>query len=169
MRRANEALQSGIRTMVVYRYSRARGISPAAPLPNALFQKSEARTFNSIEFELWESLPQDIGPFFVDFLIGATGPFSGVDSALAQPPTTTMEFFRPRWYEKPEVWELKPLPSDFADSLLDSPPALTDLGGLFPWLAQWFLIESAKSLAGRWAGDRWAVWIFSGEDDALRS
>ncbi len=169
-RRAEEALRAGIRGMAVYRYSRSQGISPAAPLPTALFQRSEAREFVSVGFELWQALPGDVGPFFVDYLVGATGPFAGVEAALARPPSATIELFRPRWYEDQALWQPNPVPEGFADDLIDTPPTLTDvlgIGGLVPWLVQWYPVEAAKGLAGKWAGDRWGVWLFPDGNSAL--
>ena len=160
-RRAHEALREGIEIMAVYRYARNRGISPAVQPPSELDLPVGVEVFASIEFELWQSLPRDVGPFFVDFLVGATGPMTGVEPALSEPPSTTMEFFRPRWFEDQSLWKRDPVPRAFADDLLDTPPVLTDvfgLGGLVPWLAKWYPINAAKGLVGQWAGDRWALW-----------
>ena len=32
------------------------------------------------------------------------------------------------------------------------------IGGLLPWLSQWYNVPEAKSLTGNWTGDRWAIW-----------
>lgn len=169
-RRAREALWSGVRTMAIYRYARTRGISPGTEPPSGLVSPGEERTIGSMEFALWQSLPSDVGPFFVDFFIGAMGPFSRVDSALAMPPTTTIECFRPRWYEDSALWRHDPVPSDFADTLMETKPILTDvlgIGGLIPLLARWYSVDVAKRLAGQWAGDRWAIWQLPDGDAAL--
>ena len=102
-----------------------------------------------------------MGAFFVDYVIGDTGPLSDVQPALGRPPSTTMEFFRPLWHEDAGLWRQDPVPADFADDLLDGPPVLTGvlgIGGLVPLLTKWYPIDAAKGLAGGWAGDRWALW-----------
>lgn len=169
-RRANEALRQGLRTMALYRYARAHGIPPGSRPPVEVVQKSRARRLaddeikqavESVEFSIWEAIPSYAGSFFVDSLVGDTLPLSGVDPVLAQPPSTTMEFFRPRWYHDAALWRQDPVPSDFADDLMDTPPILTDvlgIGGLVPMLAAWYSDDVAMRLAGGWAGDRWAMW-----------
>lgn len=160
-RRAHEALRRGIRTTAMYRYARSRGISSAAQPPPELAEAAAEAEFTSLGFELWQSLPGDIGAFFADFIVGATGPMTGIDPALAQPPSTTMECFRPRWYQDATLWQPDPVPSDFADNVLDIAPLHTDvmgIGSLVPWLVKWYPVDGAKKLAGRWAGDRWALW-----------
>ena len=169
-RRAHEGLRAGIRGMAVYRYSRKQGIPPSSPLPTALFQRSQAKDFVSVGIEVWQDLPGNVGPFFVDYFVGATGAFSGIDVALAEPPSATIELFRPRWYEDDGLWQSNPVPIDFADTIIDNPPSLTGvlgLGGLVPWLLEWYSVDAAKSLVGRWAGDRWAVWLFPDGSSAL--
>ncbi|MEM6673166.1 MAG: DUF3299 domain-containing protein [Planctomycetota bacterium] len=169
-RRAYEALLQGLRIIASYRYSRPRGISPSLQPPADLAEEMWEAPLTSLEFEFWQSIPLDVGIFFVDYFVGAAAPFSGVDPALARPPSTTMELFRPRWYEDPESWLRAPVPSDFADGILETPPAHTDVfgvGGLVPWLVTWYSVDVAKSLVGRWAGDRWAVWQFDDGTSAL--
>ena len=169
-RRAQEALWLGIQTMVAYRYSRIHGISPAAQPPAGVLPEEDVENLSAIEFDLWQSLPGDVGPFFVDYLVGATGPFSEVDVALDRPPGTTMQLFRPRWYQDPGQWRPDPVPADFADDITDTPPDTTDVlgvGGLVPWLAKWYSVDVAKSLVGSWTGDRWAVWQFPDDSSGL--
>ena len=60
-------------------------------------------------------------------------------------------------------WRPDPVPEDFADELLDAPPSFTDvlgIGGLIPWLSQWYAVPEAKNLTGNWTGDRWGIWHF---------
>ncbi len=171
-RRAHEALRQGIRVMTAYRYARSQSIPTAARPPAELVVRRGLRPFAAVKLDEWQSLPGDVGPFFVDFLVGAAGPLSGIGPALSRPPSTTMELFRPRWYEDPALWRQDPVPVDFADALLETPPALTDVlgvGGLVPWLQSEFVfdVSSAKNLAGQWAGDRWAVWQFPDGASAL--
>ena len=121
-------------------------------------------------FDRWYSLPAFLGPFFVDFLVGPTGPLEQMERAFKGPPRTMMEFLRPLWYENASLWKQDPVPSDFAERLMQSPPALTDVlgvGGLIPWLAQPNSSYVARTIAGKWAGDRWAVWQFPDGSAAL--
>ena len=74
-----------------------------------------------------------------------------------------MEFLRPPWYQNESLWKRDPVPHDFANKILEKPPMLTDvfgIGGLIPWLAQSNSSYVARSIAGQWAGDRWALWQF---------
>ena len=169
-RRAREGLRQGFRTMTIYRYARANGIPAGARPPAEFIEQSKVRrqdredvrrAIKSAEFGLWEAVPGITGSFFVDSRVGETGALTLVDPALSRPPSTTMELFRPGWYTNPEEWRHDPVPADFADDLMDSPPALTDvlgIGGLAPLLSQWYSFDAAKRLAGDWAGDRWAIW-----------
>lgn len=179
-RRARTALQQGFRTVAAYRFARSRGI-PAGPRPPVSFVKQSIvrrrgmneltrEALRSVEFDLWQAILGYSGSFFVDFLVGDTGPLSNVQSALSRPPSTTMECFRPRWYEDGSLWRPNPVPADFADKLMDAPPVLTDvlgIGGLVPMLAKWYAFDTAKSLAGGWAGDRYALWQFPDGGAAL--
>ncbi|MEM7010973.1 MAG: hypothetical protein AAF585_05760, partial [Verrucomicrobiota bacterium] len=169
-RRAHDGLYDGIRISTIYRYSRSRGISPSAPPPEEFRAQTEERTFGSVELDPWQSLPEQVGPFFVEFIVGANGALSKVDPAFAKPPSTTMELFRPRWYQDPSLWRQDPVPADFSNDILETPPILTDVfgvGGIVPWLATMYPIDSAKSLAGQWAGDRWAIWKLPDDGFAL--
>ena len=169
-RRAAEALRQGLRVVTIYRYARIHGISPAVPPPVDLALLYPNFPVISIELDLWYSLPGEVGPFFVDFCVGATGPLAAIDSVFSRPPRSTLEFFRPLWYEDPTLWRRNPVPENFADSVLDSPPAFTDVfgvGGIVPWLSKAYPVDVAKSLAGDWAGDRFAVWLFPDGEAAL--
>jgi hypothetical protein len=171
VRRAHEALLRGIGGVAMYRYAQSRGVSASAQPPIEFIQQQrERRTLLPGELRRWQSLPDELGPFFIEFLVGPNGPLSRIDPVLAQPPSTTIEFFRPRWYEDRALWRRDPVPSDFADNLLEFPPILTDVlgvGGLVPWLAQWYSVDVAKTFCGGWAGDRWAVWQFPDGSSAL--
>ncbi|MEM1297592.1 MAG: hypothetical protein AAGH89_19650, partial [Verrucomicrobiota bacterium] len=169
-RRARDALRQGIRTVTIYRYARSRGISPGAQPPADFILQGEDGPSTSIEFYNWQTLPGEVGPFFVDFLVGSTGPLSGTVPVLARPPSTTMEIFRPRWYEDPALWREDPVPGDFADDLIEIRPILTDvlgIGSLVPWLAKLYPFDVAKTLVGGWVGDRWALWQFPDGSSAL--
>ena len=81
-----------------------------------------------------------------------------------------MEFLRPLWYENGSLWARDPVPADFAMKFMDEPPDLTDvlgIGGLIPWLAQPNSSYVARTIAGQWAGDRWALWQFDDGSAAL--
>lgn len=170
-RRAKDALIKGLSAVAIYRYAQAQGIPTSVEAPFELIrQKREERTVVPSELRRWQVLPSEIGPFFVDCLIGPNGPLSGIDPALTQLPTTTMEFYRPRWYKDASLWQHDPVPSNFADGLLEFPPTLTDvlgMGGLVPWLVQWYSGDVAKSFCSGWAGDRWAIWQFPDGDSGL--
>ncbi len=178
-RRAREGLRQGFRTMAIYRYARANGIPAGARPPAEFIEESRARrrdredvqrAIKSAEFGWWEAIPGITGSFFVDSRVGETGALTQIDPVLARPPSTTMELFRPGWYTNPDAWRHDPVPVDFADDLMDSPPALTDvlgIGGLAPLLSQWYSLDGAKRLAGDWAGDRWAIWELPDGDSAL--
>ncbi len=179
IRRAHDALRKGLKTMTVYRYARPRGIPPGARPPAEVVRETRIRrqdktgierALNSVELGVWDAVPSFLGTFFVDSLVGDTGPLSGIEPALARPPSTTMEFFRPRWYQDATLWRPEPVPSSFADNILDSAPDLTDvlgIGGLVPLLRGWYSFDVAKILAGGWTGDRWAVWMFPDGESAL--
>ncbi|HAY81082.1 MAG TPA: hypothetical protein DCY79_14850 [Planctomycetaceae bacterium] len=168
-RRAHQALRQGIRSITIRRYARSRGISRATRSPIEFVPQTEVPV-ESPSFVLWQSVPSAVGPFFVESLIGATGPLSDTDRVLDRPPATTMEVFRPRWYQDRARWQPDPVPSNFADDLMETPPLHTDVlgvGGLIPWLSQWHFGYGPKSFAGGWAGDRWAVWQLSDGASAL--
>ena len=178
-RRAHEALRQGLRNLTMNRYARSRGISTAVSPPLSVVQQSLVRrrgksgmkrAFESLEFNLWQSMPGFVGTFFVETIVGVTGPLSGVDHVFDRPPSTSMEFFRPRWYQDAGLWRQDPVPADFADHVLDTPPIHTDVlgvGSLVPVLTKWYSVDVAKRLAGGWAGDRWAVWQFPDGSAAL--
>ena len=178
-RRAREAIRQGFRTMTIYRYARDNGIPAGARPPAEFIEQSierrdgkEAleRAAKSSEFGLWEAIPGITGSFYIDTQVGETGSLSDVDPALIRPPATTMELFRPEWYTDATKWRRDPVPSDFADDLMDSPPVLTDvlgIGGLAPLLTQWYSFDVAKRLASEWAGDRWAIWELPDDESAL--
>ena len=178
-RRAHDGLRQGFRTMTIYRYARGAGIPGGARPPATFIQDSRDRrqgrneikgAIESAPFGLWESVPGIVGSFFVDARVGDAGPLAEADAALARPPSTTMELFRPRWYEDPARWRHDPVPAGFAEGLLDTRPVLTDvlgIGGLVPILSQWYSFEVAKRLAGGWAGDRWALWRLPDDGSAL--
>ncbi len=168
-RRAWKALRQGIRNVTIRRYASSRGISLSAR-PPANFVPQEKRNLQAYSMDRWQSLPNDVGPFLIDFLVGPTGPLSGLEAVLARPPSTTMEFFRPLWYQDSSRWRRDPVPSDFADKVAETPPVLTDVlgvGGLIPWLGRGNTGYAAMSLSGQWAGDRWAVWQFPDGTTAL--
>ena len=168
-RRARKSLRLGIKKTVTRRYAISKGISPKVP-PPAEFKPSVTVIGRDSMFDRWYSLPAFLGPFFVDFLVGPTGPLKGMESALEQPPTTMMEFLRPLWYEDASLWKRNPVPANFADQVMQTPPTLTDVlgvGGLIPWLAQPNSSYVSRTIAGQWAGDRWAVWQFPDGSAAL--
>tara|TARA_B100000963_G_scaffold360149_1_gene389949 strand:+ start:469 stop:2184 length:1716 start_codon:yes stop_codon:yes gene_type:complete len=168
-RRARKSLRLGIKKTVIRRYAISKGISPKIP-PPAEFEPSVRAIGRDSMFDRWYSLPAFLGPFFVDFLVGPTGPLEQMERAFKGPPRTMMEFLRPLWYENASLWKQDPVPSDFAERLMQSPPALTDVlgvGGLIPWLAQPNSSYVARTIAGKWAGDRWAVWQFPDGSAAL--
>jgi len=169
VRRAREALCIGIGNIAIRRYARWQGISLAVR-PPVEFVPQRIRNYDVVTLERWQSLPRVVGTFFADFLVGPVGPLTGLEPAFARPPSTTIEFFRPLWYQDSALWRRDPVPSDFADNLLETPPNLTDvlgIGGLVPWLATRHSGHAAMSLSGRWAGDRWAVWQFPDGSAAL--
>ncbi|MFG0258511.1 MAG: DUF3299 domain-containing protein [Phycisphaerales bacterium JB043] len=158
-RRAREAIRQGIQAAIVYRYATIHGISLASRPPASFVQVRRAS--ESYEFRMWDSLPRYIGSFFVQSFAGDTGPLTEVVPTLTRPPSTTMEFFRPQWYEDATLWQQDPVASGFADNMLDTPPTFTDvlgIGGLVPMLSRWHSFDAAKTIAGGWVGDRWAIW-----------
>ena len=53
---------------------------------------------------------------------------------------------------------------------MDTPPSATNVlgvGGLIPWLSQWYAVPEAKVLSGKWSGDRWALWEFPDDESIL--
>ena len=168
-RRAGESLISGIRKTIIRRYATAKSISPKIPAP-AQFRPAGIKFPETTLLNRWYSLPAFVGPFFIDFLVGPTGPLSGLMPAYQRPPSTMMEFLRPMWYENGSLWARDPVPADFAMKFMDEPPDLTDvlgIGGLIPWLAQPNSSYVARTIAGQWAGDRWALWQFDDGSAAL--
>ena len=159
---AHKSLRLGIGKIVARRYARSLSISPSFAPPDE-FVRQEKNMENFHWLDRWYSLPAFVGPFFVDFHVGPTGPLKDIESAIIKPPSTMMEFLRPPWYKNESLWKRDPVPHDFANKILEKPPMLTDvfgIGGLIPWLAQSNSSYVARSLAGHWAGDRWALWQF---------
>ena len=162
-RRAAMALRQGLNEVAIFRYARSRGISTSSRPPSELGEKSPKSINAPRELYQWLALPREVGPFFVDSLLGSEEPQLGFEAALGKPPSTTMELFRPLFYQDASRWSPNPVPEDFADELLETPPSFTDvlgIGGLIPWLSQWYAVPEAKNLTGNWTGDRWAVWQF---------
>jgi len=160
-RRAAMALRQGLNEVAIFRYARSRGISTSSRPPSELGEESPKLIDAPRELYQWLALPREVGPFFVDILLGAEEPQLGFEAALDNPPSTTMELFRPLFYQDASRWSPDPVPEDFADELLETPPSFTDvlgIGGLIPWLSQWYAVPEAKNLTGNWTGDRWAVW-----------
>tara|TARA_B100001248_G_scaffold34956_1_gene22466 strand:+ start:34 stop:1365 length:1332 start_codon:yes stop_codon:yes gene_type:complete len=169
MRRAEESLRHGIRKTIIRRYAIAKSISPKIP-PPAGFIPGGKQFPGTTLLNRWYTLPGFVGPFFIDFLVGPTGPLSDLEPAFQRPPSTMMEFLRPMWYQDLSSWDRKPVPENFADRFIDIPPTLTDvlgIGGLIPWLAQPNSSYMARSIAGQWAGDRWALWEFDDGSAAM--
>jgi hypothetical protein len=168
--RALEAIRQGNKQLVAYRYARAENISPASQPPTDL--RPDLRRYPSAppDFDLWYWLPWEAGPFFVDSRTGATGSLARIDALFLRPPTTTIEIFRPSWYEDASLWRHDAVPIGFADELLARPPALTGvlgLGGIVPMLAAEHPVDVAKQVAGGWAGDRYALWAHPDGESAL--
>ena len=169
-RRAAMALRQGLNEVAIFRYARSRGISTSSRPPSELGEKSPKSINAPRELYQWLALPREVGPFFVDSLLGSEEPQLGFEAALGEPPSTTMELFRPLFYQDASRWSPDPVPEDFADDLLETPPSFTDvlgIGGLIPWLSQWYAVPEAKSLTGNWTGDRWAIWQFPEEEFVL--
>ena len=162
-RRASVALRQGLNEVAIFRYARSRGISTSSRPPSELGEGSPKSINAPKELYQWLALPREVGPFFVDSLLDSEEPQLGFEAALGKPPSTTMELFRPLFYQDASRWRPDPVPEDFADDLLETPPSFTDvlgIGGLIPWLSQWYAVPEAKNLTGNWTGDRWAVWQF---------
>ena len=162
LRRARDALRMGIRKTVTDRYATSMSISKSIPPPSEFI--TQMRIGENVSWlQRWNSLPEFIGNFFVDFIVGPNGSLEGMKSVLKQPPSTTMEFVRPQWYKNDSLWYHNPVSSNFANELMETPPELTDVlgvGGLVPWLAQSNSSYTARKISGKWAGDRWALWQF---------
>ncbi len=159
-RRAKEALVLGTRNVVVVRYARALGISTSAPPPDEFVPLGEWMLDTNL-LNRWYTLPAEVGPYFVNFKVGPTGPLG--DLVLGLPPRTTIEFFRPLWYRDPTLWRYDPVPSNFADDLTKTTPDFTDVlgaGGMMPFLAVENSGHVVMTVSGEWAGDRWALWEF---------
>ena len=169
LRRSQEALRRGIRKTITRRYARTLGVSPSLEAPSQIVLEEKPLATGSM-LDRWYSLPDFVGPFFVDFLVGPRGSLRSMDAALNRPPLTLMEFIRPLWYQDPSLWQHHPVPVDFANELMKTPPSHTDVlgvGGLIPWLAQTNSSHTARSISSQWAGDRWAVWEFPDGSAAL--
>jgi hypothetical protein len=169
IRRAGKSLVSGVRKTVMRRYATANSISPKIPAPARIFPTGIQFPGTTL-LNRWYTLPGFVGPFFIDFLVGPTGALSELQPTFQSPPTTMMEFLRPMWYEDRTLWSRDPVPTDFANQFMDTPPTLTDvlgIGGLIPWLAQPNSSYVARSIAGQWAGDRWALWEFDDGSAAM--
>lgn len=160
LRRAKESLYLGTRNVVVRRYAREMGISPSVPPPDEFVPLGEWKPETNL-FNRWYTLPAEVGPYFVNFQVGPTGPLR--DLALDRPPRSTIEFFRPLWNQDESLWRRDPVPADFADDLAKTPPIFSDgLGasGLMPFLAVENSGHVVMTVSGQWAGDRWALWQF---------
>lgn len=170
-RRVQEALLQGLSTVSLYRYARSHGISTMVQPPAEFIrQRQKERTMVLGELHRWQTMPSEAGAFFVEAVVGPVSPLSEINVALDRPPATTMELFRPRWYQDHALWQPDPVPEDFADALIDVSPTLTDVlgvAGLVPWLAQWYSVDVSQTFCGGWAGDRWAFWEFSDGTSAL--
>ena len=108
----------------------------------------------------WYTLPDQVGPYFVNFHIGPTGSLSGFESALVHRPSTTIEFFRPLWHQDSSLWKRDPVPKGFTDDLFGTPPDHSDVlgaGGLMPFLAGENSGHIVMTVSGQWAGDRLAL------------
>ena len=159
-RRSKEALLQGMRNVVVRRYAQALGISLSVPPPEGFVPLGKWLRGTDL-LNRWYTLPGEVGPYFVNFKVGATGSLKGL--VLERPPSTTIEFFRPLWYQDDSLWRRDPVPSDFADDLVQIPPDFTDVlgaGGLMPFLASENSGHVVMTVSGQWAGDRWALWQF---------
>lgn len=168
-RRAEESLISGIQKTIIRRYAITKSISPKIPAP-AEFIPGGKQFQGTTLLNRWYTLPGFVGPFFIDFIVGPTGPLSDLKSTFLRPPSTMMEFLRPLWYENTSLWARDPVPTDFADKFMEKSPILTDvlgIGGLIPWLAQPNSSYVARTIAGQWAGDRWALWQFLDGSSAI--
>ncbi len=168
-RRAEESLISGIQKTIIRRYAIAKSISPSIPPPVG-FTPAGKKFAGTTLLSRWYTLPSFVGPFFIDFLVGPTGPLSNLKSTFQRPPSTMMEFLRPLWYKNASLWERDTVPTDFGNKFMKKSPILTDvlgIGGLIPWLAQPNSSYVARSIAGQWAGDRWALWQFPDGSTAI--
>ena len=183
-RRAKEALLHGARNVVVRRYARALGISVSAPPPKEFVPLGKLMQGTDLlnrwytlpgeagpYFDLlnhWYTLPAEVGPYFVNFKVSSTGSLENL--ALAKPPRTTIEFFRPLWHRDPTLWRNDPVPKDFAEDLIEKSPDHSDVlgaGGLMPFLASENSGHVVMTVSGQWAGDRWALWQFPDGSDGL--
>lgn len=169
IRRAGESLISGVCMTVIRRYATANSISPKIPAPTQFIPTGKQFSGTTL-LNRWYSLPGFVGPFFIDFLVGPTGPLSKLQPTFQSPPSSMMEFLRPMWYEDGSLWKQDPVPADFANNFMEKSPILTDvlgIGGLIPWLAQTNSSYMARTIAGQWAGDRWALWQFPDGSTAI--
>ncbi|MEO0662773.1 MAG: DUF3299 domain-containing protein, partial [Planctomycetota bacterium] len=163
--RARDCVEQGYRAMAIRRFATAQGLPPGPAVPVEIVRRSRTP-----DFDLWQSMTRFCGYFFVRALIGDAGPLTDLAEELDALPRTTMEIFRPRWYQDPERWRPDPVPADFADDWLDIPPDLTDVlgvGGLFPFLRRWYAMEETLGYVSGWTGDRWAYWRLPDERSKL--
>ena len=170
VRHAEAALRQGLNSVIIYRYARSRGISTSGRPPEELLREHPTPPDVPRELFHWLALPREVGPFFVDFLVGSAGPLDRAEPAFQRPPSTTMEFFRPRWFQDGPLWPLDPVPADFADAIMSKPPTSTNVlgvGGLISLLTQWYSVAESKLIAGQWSGDRWALWEYPGNELVL--
>ena len=168
-RRSLESLKKGIRKTIIRRYASYKSISPKIP-PPVEFMANEQQYPDTTLFNRWYRIPEFVGPFFIDFLVGPTGSLSQLEPVLKKPPSTMMEFLRPSWYKEISLWDRNPIRNNFADKFMESPPKITDIlgiGGLIPWLSKLNSSYIARSIAGKWVGDRWALWQFPDESAVL--
>ena len=167
--KAQMAIREGVRKSARERYSRSMSIPMNIYPPDEFVPKGKWMDGASF-FHRWYTLPNFVGPFFMDIVIGPTGPMKGLDSLIERPPSTMIEFLRPSWYEDPMLWKHRFVPEDFADGFMNVDPVLTDVlgvGGIIPWLADPNTSYLARSIAGQWSGDRWALWQFADGNSAV--
>ena len=160
--RAQQALKLGIRNVVIRRYARNLNISTKIPPPEE-FTPGTEWIFGTNLLNRWFTLPEKVGPYFVNFHIGSTNPLQEMDSALNYAPTSTIEFFRPRWNQDSDLWLRDPVSIDFYKNLTETAPNFSDVlgaGGIMPFLASTNSGHVVMTVSGQWAGDRWGVWEF---------
>lgn len=169
LKKAQMAVREGVRKSVRERYSRLMTIPISVPPPDEFVPTGKWMDGASF-FHRWYTLPNFVGPFFMDIVIGPTGSMEGLDSIIERPPSTMIEFLRPSWYRDPKLWKHRLVPQNFADGFMNVDPVLTDVlgvGGLIPWLADPNTSYLARSIAGQWSADRWALWQFDDGNSAV--
>ena len=82
-----------------------------------------------LSFHRWYTLPNFVGPFFMDIVIGPTGSMEGLDSIIERPPSTMIEFTALVGTEIPKLWKHRLVPQNFADGFMNIDPVLTDVLG----------------------------------------